>query len=142
MLDVEQQVCLFHLRRWVGRAIGNLRAHLDPTWYPLLNELVRLIRMLPADGGSRLLALWQQLPKAGAVTHAHTALDTRCQLIAWLHRDWLHYRPTVQHRDVPSTNNGTEQAIGRFKVRSPSMRGITTWGGAETSMVLTSGSAM
>ena len=88
-----------------------------------------------------MLALWQQLPKAGAVTQARTALDKLRQLSARLHRDWHSYRLAGQHTDVPPTNNGTEQAIGRCKIRSRSVRGWKPWSGVEASMLLTSGTA-
>jgi len=68
-------------------------------------------------------------------------LDRLRQLLARLHRDWQSYRHMLQQRDVPTTNNATEQAIGRFKVRSRSMRGLKAWSGMEAAMLLTSGTA-
>jgi hypothetical protein len=34
-------------------------------------------------------------------------------------------------QDVPGTNNRTEQAIGRWRVRSKSVRGFKSWAGME-----------
>ncbi|MDP9311929.1 MAG: hypothetical protein M3R24_13775 [Chloroflexota bacterium] len=47
-----------------------------------------------------------------------TALDRLRQIIQHLHHGWQTYRLTVERPEVPRTNNGTEQAIGRFKSRS------------------------
>jgi hypothetical protein len=36
---------------------------------------------------------------------------------------WASYRVYDWQKDVPWTNNGTEQAIGRMKIRTQSVRG-------------------
>jgi hypothetical protein len=58
-------------------------------------------------------------------------------LIWQLHHSWGDYRLGPTHTDVPLTNNATEQAIGRFKVRSRSMHGFKAWSGVEATMLLT-----
>ncbi len=37
---------------------------------------------------------------------------------------------------VPTTNNRTEQAIGRFRIRAEAMRGIKSWEGLEAALLL------
>jgi hypothetical protein len=43
---------------------------------------------------------------------------------------------------VPSTNNRTEQSIGRLKFRLRSTRGLKTWAGVEAAFWLTQASAL
>jgi hypothetical protein len=60
-------------------------------------------------------------------------------MIWHLHHGWQTYRLTLEQADVPATNNGTEQAIGRFKGRSKSLRGFKAWSGVERTMLLSRG---
>jgi transposase-like protein len=43
-VGVDQQVCLFHLRRWAGRAVQTLRAQLAAPWQPILDQIQGLVR--------------------------------------------------------------------------------------------------
>jgi transposase-like protein len=123
-LGCARQVCAFHLQRWVGRALRRLATELDERWHPLLTEVRALVRELPPDGGARLLALWQALhaiPHPPAGPHA-PELRLRALLLR-LSEQWASYRVAASHADVPATNNRTEQAIGRIKLRSRTVRG-------------------
>ena len=60
-LEVEHQVCQFHVRRWVGRALRGLRETLPPEWPWVLEEVQTLIDDLPVDGSRRLFELWKQI---------------------------------------------------------------------------------
>jgi transposase-like protein len=137
-LDVYHQACLWHLWRWVGRALAGLEPHL-PTWTEVIAEVGQLVRTLPVDGAQRLLQRWAQLPAEGAAFRQKTALDRLRQIIWHLHHGWQTYRLTLEQTDVPTTNHGTEQAIGRFKGRSKSMRGFKAWSGLERTVLLSSG---
>lgn len=110
-LGVYHQVCLWHLRRWVGRAFTRLRPQL-PAWQAVIDEVETLVRTLPPHGAQRLLQLWAQLPAAGAVGRAATALDRLRHIIQHLHHGWATYRLALERADVPATNTGTEQVIG------------------------------
>jgi len=137
-LGVFDQVCLWHVRRWVGRALAGLRPHL-PAWDGMIVEVGQLVQMLPADGAQRLLQLWAQLRAEGMAFRQRTAVDRLRQLIWHLHHGWPTYRLALERADVPATNNGTEQTIGRFKGRSKTMRGFKAWSGLERTMLLSSG---
>ncbi len=137
-LGLYQQVCLWHVWRWVGRALTDLRAQL-PAWTVVIEEVWLLVRTLPPDGAQRLLQLWAQLPAEGATFRQKTALDRLRQIIWHLHHGWQTYRLALEQPDVPRTNNGTEQAIGRFKSRSKQGRGHKTWTGVARTMLLSSG---
>jgi len=39
--------------------------------------------------------------------------------------------------EVPWTNNGTEQIIGRMKMRSRTVRGYKSWSGMKAALMLT-----
>jgi DNA-directed RNA polymerase subunit RPC12/RpoP len=137
-LGVYHQVCLWHLWRWVGRALTDLWSQL-PGWEAVMTEVWQLVRTLPPDGAQRLLQLWAQLPAEGAAFRQKTALDRLRQIIWHLHHGWQTYRLAVERPEVPRTNNGTEQAIGRFTSRSKQVRGHTAWRGVERTMLLRSG---
>jgi transposase-like protein/DNA-directed RNA polymerase subunit RPC12/RpoP len=137
-LGLYQQVCLWHGWRWVGRALTDLRAQL-PAWTVVIEEVWLLVRTLPPDGAQRLLQLWAQLPAEGAAFRQKPALDRLRQIIWHLHHGWQTYRLALEQPDVPRTNNGTEQAIGRFKSRSKHGRGHKTWTGVARTMLLSSG---
>jgi transposase-like protein len=136
-LGLYHQRCLFHLRRWVGRTGRELRPPLPSEWEPILDQVSELVRALPEDGAIQLLQLWQQLPREGrAHRKDHTAVDKLRRLVWRLHHNWADYRLGLTQPDVPLTNNGTEQAIGRFKVRSRSVRGFKAWSGVDATMLL------
>jgi transposase-like protein/DNA-directed RNA polymerase subunit RPC12/RpoP len=137
-LGVYHQVCLWHLWRWVGRALTELRPQL-PAWETVISEVWHLARTLPPDGAQRLLHVWAQLPAEGAAFRQKTALDRLRQIIWHLHHGWQTYRLTLERGDVPRTNNGTEQAIGRFKSRSRQVRGHKARSGVERTLLLSSG---
>lgn len=75
----------------------------------------------------------------GAAFRQKPALDRLRQIIWHLHHGWQSYRLTMERPEVPRTNNGTEQVIGRFKSRSKQVRGHKTWSGVERAMLLSSG---
>jgi len=61
-LQLEHQVCQFHVRRWVGKTLKELRATLPAEWVWVLEEIQELMEFLPPDGNKKLYALWKQLP--------------------------------------------------------------------------------
>jgi hypothetical protein len=137
-LGVYHQVCLWHLWRWVGRALLDLQSQL-PAWEAAIAEVGQLVRTLPPHGAQRLLQLWAELPAEGVAFRQKTALDRLRQIMWHLHHGWQTYRLTLERPDVPRTNNGTEQVIGRFKSRSKQVRGHKGWRGVEQAMLLSSG---
>lgn len=61
-LDLEHQICQFHVRRWVGRTLQNLQETVPKEWLWVLDEIRHLLDELPAEGSRRLFELWKQIP--------------------------------------------------------------------------------
>ncbi len=57
-------------------------------------------------------------------------------MVLRLSERWQEYCTFQHENDVPWTNNATEQAIGRMKMRSRTVRGYKTWTGMQTGMLL------
>ena len=51
-LDLEHQVCQFHVRRWVGRKLRELRETVPKDWLWVLDEIKDLLEDLPPGGQS------------------------------------------------------------------------------------------
>jgi hypothetical protein len=62
-LGLEQQICQFHLCRWVGRTFHQLKQTIPPEWLGVIEETRTLIKELPIQGDSRLVQLWRQIPE-------------------------------------------------------------------------------
>jgi len=90
--------------------------------------LVRqLVRELPADGGERLLRLEPRV--RGSPPLRRLVVDL---LGRWTALVYHQQRPWV-----PATNNRTEQAIGKSKVRFKTVRGFKSVAGALAGIALT-----
>lgn len=141
-LGVEQQVCQFHVRRWVGLALRELLQSLPQEWRWVLEEIKKLLTELPVEGSRRLFALWKQIPeKVTGQSGERTPLAQLRYLLIRLSEHWASYRVFDWQKEVPWTNNGTEQAIGRMKMRSRTVRGYKSWQGMEAALLL-SGSGL
>ena len=137
-LDLTHQVCQFHLRRWVGRALYELQPLLPAEWQEILVEIKRLIAELPLDGDKRLVALWRKIPenRAGRGGQPLTPLDQLRHLLVRLAENWARFRVFDWQPEVPWTNNQTEQAIGRMKMRARTVRGYKSWSGMQNGLFL------
>lgn len=136
-LDLERQGCHFHLRRWVGRALADLERHLGDAWQPTVVAVRRIVRECPADGGAQLLDIWHTLqdlphPRTGARTP-----EARLWLLTLrLSEQWQSYRVAARRSEVPRTNNRSEQAIGRLKMRARTVRGYKSGDGLRNGCAL------
>jgi transposase len=139
-LGVDHQVCRFHMRRWVGRTLRSLRKKLGKDKIPLLDQVGQIVADMPADGDRQLFDLWRQTPARPpqAGTQA-TALYQLRRLLIRLSENWHRYRLYAERSDVPATNNGTERAIGKLKVRSTSVRGYKSEAGIQAAFQLCGG---
>jgi hypothetical protein len=128
-LGLRQQVCSFHLLRWAGRELGRPGRELGEEWAPMLVQARGILRERAQDGGTRLFRLWQGLARARP--DPHSPLGRLRGLLLRLSKGWEGY--CLHRRDpwVPTTNNRSEQAIGRFPIRAKAMRGIQSWAGLE-----------
>jgi transposase-like protein len=137
-LGVEHQVCQFHVRRWVGRALRELAATLPKDWGWVLEEVKHLLAELPPEGSRRLFELWKQIPERRVgQAGRRSPLEQLRNLLIRLSERWDSYRVFDWQKGVPWTNNGTEQAIGRMQMRSRTVRGYKSWPGMWTALMLT-----
>jgi transposase-like protein len=136
-LELGHQVCQFHVRRWVGQSLKHLRSTVPKNWHWILEEIEQLIEFLPPQGDKRLYALWKQLGvRRSGRDKPLSALEQLRALLWRLSQTWQSYC-TFQHEpDVPWTNNATEQAIGRMKMRARTLRGYKTWPGMHNGLLL------
>jgi len=136
-LGVEQQVCQFHVRRWVGRTLGDLREKVPQDWLWVLEEVKALLADLPAAGSRRLYELWKRIPeRRTGQSGERSPLEQLRNLLIRLSEHWASYRVFDWQADVPWTNNGTEQVIGRMKMRSRTVRGYKSWQGMWAGLLL------
>jgi transposase-like protein len=141
-LGLEHQVCQFHVRRWVSKALRELQAILSQEWQWILEEIRRLLAELPPDGSRRLFELWKQVPeRRTGQAGMRSPLEQLRNLLIRLSEHWDSYRVFDWQKEVPWTNNGTEQVIGRMKMRSRTVRGYKSWSGMRAALLL-SGSAL
>lgn len=137
-LDVEHQICQFHVRRWVGRTLKELRQTVPDEWLWVIDEIQHLMAELPLEGSKRLYELWKQIPlgRRGRMDQPLSPLDQLRQLLLRLSEHWPQYRVFDWQPDVPWTNNGTEQVIGRMKMRSRTVRGYKSMPGLLNGLML------
>jgi transposase-like protein len=129
-MDVEHQICQFHVRRWVGRTLKELRETVPEEWRTVVDEVKQIISELPPEGSKRLLELWKQIPdRRVGRDQPLSPVDQLRYLLVRLSEHWPNYRIFTWQNDVPWTNNGTEQVIGRMKVRSRTVRGYKSRNG-------------
>jgi transposase-like protein len=141
-LELEHQVCQFHVRRWVGKALHDLKEQVPKEWLWVLEEVKEILGELAPTGNRRLFELWKQIPERSAGRdQPQTPLEQLRHLLIRLSEHWTKYRVFDWQPDVPWTNNGTEQVIGRMKMRSRTVRGYKVWKGMEASLML-AGSGM
>lgn len=137
-LALEHQVCQFHVRRWVGKTLHALRETLPEEWFGVIEEVKQILKDLAPQGSRRLLELYKQLP--ARQTQSDQPLSPVEQLRSLLIRlsdHWAQFRVFDWQTDVPWTNNGSEQVIGRMKMRSRTVRGYKSKDGMLNALMLT-----
>jgi transposase-like protein len=121
-LALGQQVCLAHVRRWVARRLRSIEG-----WEEEKALIREVVRALPADGGDRLLALERRVVRSPPLRRLVVELLGRWPALVYHQgRPW-----------VPATNNRTEQAIGKSKVRFKTVRGFKSVTGMLAGITLT-----
>jgi hypothetical protein len=137
-LELGHQVCQFHVRRWVGRACWELGEKLPEEWLWVVNRVKVIMEDLPPDGGRQLLDLYKQLPGDLKLGRERTAVDELRHLLIRLSEKWARYLTFFSDPAIPWTNNPTEQAIGRMKMRAKSVRGYKTSSGMLNGLLVSS----
>jgi hypothetical protein len=136
-LGLEHQICQFHVRRWVGRTLRELQQTVPKDWLWVLDEIRLLLGELSPEGGRRLFELWKQIPERRiGQSGSRSPLEQLRHLLIRLSEHWPNYRVFDYQKDVPWTNNGTEQVIGRMKLRSRTVRGYKTKPGMLAGLML------
>lgn len=121
-LGLPQQVCLAHVRKWVSNRLKRIVG-----WEKEKALIQEVVRELPSQGGDRLLRLEREVGRSPPLR----------RLVVDLLGRW----PTLVYhqgrRWVPATNNRTEQAIGKSKVRFKTVRGFKSVAGLLAGVALT-----
>jgi len=121
-LGLAQQVCLAHVRKWVANRLRAIRG-----WEEEKALVRHVVRELPADGGDCLLRLERRARASPELRRLVVDLIGRWPALVYHQgRPW-----------VPATNNRTEQAIGKSKVRFKTVRGFKSVAGALAGIALT-----
>jgi len=129
-LELGHQVCQFHVRRWVGRALKKLEEEIPPEWLYVILEIRQLIDELPSNGDKLLHDIWKEMP--GRITKPNeerTPLEKLRDMVLRLSQDWGSYIAFYDDPGIPWTNNRTEQIIGRLKSRAKRVRGYKSTDG-------------
>ena len=137
-LELGHQVCQFHVRRWVGRACWELGEKLPEEWLWVIDRIKLIMEDLPPDGGRQLLDLYKGLPGDLKHSRERTAVDDLRHLLIRLSEKWERYTTFFSDPAIPWTNNPTEQAIGRMKMRAKSVRGYKTSSGMLNGLLVSS----
>jgi transposase-like protein len=138
-LELGHQVCQFHVRRWVGKALKTLEKELPPGWLHIVPKLQELINDLPVNGSKVLYELWKEMPgRTTKPEEKRTPLEKLRDLVLRLSRDWERYIEFYSDPGIPWTNNRTEQIIGRLKNRAKRVRGYKTIQGLQMGSVVAS----
>ena len=136
-LQLGHQICQFHVRRWVGKALRELQETVPKEWLWILDEIHALLDSLPPEGSKTLYALWKQVPgRRSKRDQARTALEQLRDLLLRLSQDWQNYCTFQSEPQVPWTNNATERSIGKMKMRARTVRGYKSWPGMQSGLLL------
>lgn len=136
-LNLEHQICQFHVRRWAGRTLKELQNTLSKEWLWVVEQVRELMGELPPDGDKRLYALWKQVKAPGGRRSGqYTPIDQLRDLLIRLSENWSGFCAFYTDPAIPWTNNGTEQVIGRMKMRARTVRGYKSWPGMQTGLML------
>ena len=121
-LGVEHQVCLAHVRKNVRKRLADIEG-----WEWRKAMIWRLVSELPEDGGRTLLDMeW--------LVRSEPSLR---RLVVDLCEKWHSLLCHQRVRGMPQTNNCSERAIGRSKIRYKTVRGYKSEEGMMNGMGLT-----
>jgi transposase-like protein len=149
-LGLDHQLCLAHVRKAVtnrskailaqARAEGRAEHEIEQVAGELA-RIRRLVRELPAEGGRQLEQLHRRYLDAlqpGKGEQASVAYRMRLlTLELWDHWGKLRLHLRRPELGLDGTNNGTERAIGKSKMRYKTMRGYKSLAGLANGIALT-----
>lgn len=129
-LELRRQVCRFHALRWMMLSIKECETILGEAWQDRIDEVRHILRNLPDNGPHLLHLLWKRIvPPKGPRTPEGDALAKLRLLVLRLAENWQQYALFMKESGVPTTNNATERAIGRWRTRSKTTRGFKSLAG-------------
>ena len=136
-LNLTHQICQFHVRRWVGQELRRLKEEIPEVWLWAIEKIKTIIDDLPDNGDKQLFELWKQLPgRTTQPEEERTPLEQMRDMIIRLSERWERYIQFVDDPGIPWTNNGTEQVIGRMKMRARTVRGYKNWKGMQSGLLI------
>jgi hypothetical protein len=142
-LQLGHQVCQFHVRRWVGKALKGFRQNVPKEWQWILDEVEELIEFLPSQGDKRLHNLWMQLAvRRSERNKPLTPLEQLRSFLLRLSEHWQSYCTFQYEPQVPWTHNASERAIGRMKMRARTVRGYKSWQAMHSGLLLAGSSIL
>jgi hypothetical protein len=129
-LELQRQVCRFHALRWMMLDLKECETVLGEPWQDTIDEVRRIIRNLPDNGPHLLHLLWKRIvPPKGDRTPEALAVAKLRLLVLKMSENWQQYALFLKESGVPTTNNATERAIGRWRTRSKTTRGFKSLAG-------------
>lgn len=129
-LALKRQVCRFHALRWMMLTLKECETTLGEAWQDTIDEVRRIIRHLPENGPHLLHLLWKRIvPLDGPRTEEALAVARLRLLVLKMSENWQQYALFLAEPGVPTTNNATERAIGRWRIRSKTTRGFKSLAG-------------
>lgn len=149
-LGLEHQLCLTHARKALATQVRVLQTRARHQWgagsqlTELLDDLAlvqQLVRALPEDGPARLWPVHTRYLDAAPPRKGEAAsIDYRMRLLclqvleSWPRLSLAATRPDL---NLDGTNNATERAIGKSKMRYKTMRGYKSLDGLRNGIALT-----
>ena len=110
-LGLDHQICIAHVLKWARNRLDKIKGR---DW--IKARIWRLLKELPPNGGSELLRLERLVRDDEGQTLRRPRVELSAKWRALLRRR--------RRGDVPRTNNATERAIGRSKIRYKSESGL------------------
>jgi transposase-like protein len=124
-LELKRQVCRFHALRWMMLTLKECETILGEAWQDTIDEVRRILHNLPEDGPHLLHLLWKRIvPPDGPRTPEAMAVAKLRLLVLKMSENWQQYALFMTEKGIPTTNNATERAIGRWRTRSKTTRGF------------------
>ena len=122
------------------QTLKELEGILGEAWQEPIDEVRRIIRTLPNDGPHLLHLLWKRVvPPSGPRTPEAEAVARLRLLILKVSENWDQYALFLAEQGVPTTNNATERAIGRWRTRSKTTRGFKSLDGLRAAFLVCNG---
>jgi transposase-like protein len=150
-LGLDHQLCLTHVRKAVTRRCRSIYEQAKGVWRTdpeqlalvrhQLRWLRRLVQDLPAGGGVKIEQVHRTYQQARSPRKAEQAsVAYRMRLLTldlWDHWDQFRLARRRPDLNLDGTNNVTERAISKTKVRYKTMRGYKSRSGVDTGIALT-----